>query len=174
MGTKKRERTGWCGVEWGQRGGWSSIERLFFLNTLSVVYIMQWLKILMNPVIDITWLCFQCLLNILASEISGKTLSLVDRQCLKDIGIESIGKQLAVLACIKELLCKYFSSFFFFVILLSCYRQQPLSVIFVRVKKKCQGCACEFSGSLLNFIRLTLFILITHAVAMVRFSHLKG
>ncbi|XP_078356129.1 uncharacterized protein LOC144640939 [Oculina patagonica] len=38
------------------------------------------------------------------NEISGKTLALVDRQCLKDIGIVSIGKQLAVLACIKELL----------------------------------------------------------------------
>ncbi|XP_068672413.1 uncharacterized protein [Montipora foliosa] len=37
------------------------------------------------------------------NEISGKTLALVDRQCLKDIGIGSIGKQLAVLACIKQL-----------------------------------------------------------------------
>ena len=43
---------------------------------------------------------------ILESDISGKTLTLVDRQCLKDIGLGSIGKQLTILSCIKELLCK--------------------------------------------------------------------
>lgn len=41
------------------------------------------------------------------NEIPGKTLALVEfRQCLKDIGIGSIGKQLAVLACIRELLSR--------------------------------------------------------------------
>ena len=39
--------------------------------------------------------------SILDNDISGKTLSLLDRQCLKDLGITSIGKQLAVLACMN-------------------------------------------------------------------------
>lgn len=38
------------------------------------------------------------------AEITGKALAIVDRQCLKDIGIASIGKQLTILGCIKELM----------------------------------------------------------------------
>lgn len=40
----------------------------------------------------------------LEAEISGRALAMVDRQCLKDIGIAVIGKQLTILGCIKELL----------------------------------------------------------------------
>ncbi|CAH3039189.1 unnamed protein product, partial [Porites lobata] len=38
--------------------------------------------------------------------ISGKALPMMDRSCLKDIGITSIGKQLTILGHIKQLLGK--------------------------------------------------------------------
>jgi len=40
------------------------------------------------------------------SEISGGTLTMVDRACLRDINITSVGKQLTILRCIQELLSK--------------------------------------------------------------------
>lgn len=38
------------------------------------------------------------------AEISGKALPMMDRSCLEDIGITSIGKQLTILGHIKQLL----------------------------------------------------------------------
>ena len=40
---------------------------------------------------------------LLEAEISGKALPMIDRSCLKHIGITSIGKQLTILALIKQL-----------------------------------------------------------------------
>ena len=41
---------------------------------------------------------------LLEAEISGKALAMIDRSCLKDIGITPIDKQLTILALIKQLL----------------------------------------------------------------------
>lgn len=41
------------------------------------------------------------------AEISGIALKMVDRTCLKEMGVKSIGKQLQILSLLKDLLGMY-------------------------------------------------------------------
>ena len=41
-----------------------------------------------------------------AAEISGLGLKMIDRVCLKEMGIQSLGKQLSILSRVKDLIDK--------------------------------------------------------------------